>query len=144
MKLVSYGTGKPVNYKPPEGAKVHHVVHYEDGAFTIPTLKPTLDTLLRHARKYGAEGVYETATPLFGEKALERLRVELDSIEAGRKSGGFTVGKRRRRSEEETRQAVLSLSVEGMVVPAIADKMGLSDATVRRHLRKSGATAYAA
>jgi hypothetical protein len=128
--------------KPQQGAKVHHVVHDEDGGFRIPSLKPTEDMLLRHARKYGAEGVYETAEPIFGEKALGRLRIELDSIEAGRKSGGFTVGKRRRRSKAETREAVLALSVDGLVVPAIADKFGLSDFTVKQHLRATGATAF--
>jgi hypothetical protein len=55
-----------------------------------------------------------TRQPRFSSviKHLARLRIELDEIESGRKSmsGRYTVGKRRRRSAEETRQACLALS----------------------------------
>ena len=74
---------------------------------------------------------------------LARLRIELDELDAGRKSKhGFSIGKRRRRSADETRDAALALSVDGFVPMAIADKLGISDRTVRGYLKESGATAY--
>jgi hypothetical protein len=104
----------------------------------------TLDQLIRHARSFGTECVYET-----GEQEglpsvdLARLRIELDELEAGRKSKyGFSIGKRRRRSSDETRAAALALSVDGFVPKAIADKLGISDRTVRSYLKQAGATAY--
>jgi hypothetical protein len=140
--FLSYGTGKKSRYKPPEGAKVHHVVQYADGSFDLPTLpRPTLKDFIRHARKFGTECVYETAEMYLGGKALGRLRIELDAIEAGRKSGGFTVGKRRRRSKQETIAAVLALSEDGLVRSAIPDRLGLSDSRVKQYLRVFGATA---
>lgn len=105
---------------------------------------PTLDQLIRHARSFGTDCVYET-----GEKEglpsadLTRLRIELDELDAGRKSKhGFKIGKRRRRSSDETRAAALALSVDGFVPKAIADKLGISDRTVRGYLKESGAMAY--
>lgn len=55
---------------------------------------------------------------------------------------GFKIGKRRRRSSDETRAAALALSVDGFVPKAIADKLGISDCTVRGYLKESGAMAY--
>jgi len=104
----------------------------------------TLDQLVRHARLFGTECVYETAEQEGLSSAdLARLRIELDELEAGRKSKhGFSIGKRRRRSSDETRDAALALSVDGFVPKAIADKLGISDRTVRGYLKQSGATAY--
>jgi DNA-binding NarL/FixJ family response regulator len=111
---------------------------------TVALEQPTLDQLIRHARSFGTECVYET-----GEQAglpsadLARLRIELDELDAGRKSKyGFSIGKRRRRSADETREAAIALSVDGFVPKAIADKLGISDRTVRSYLKQSGATAY--
>jgi DNA-binding NarL/FixJ family response regulator len=74
---------------------------------------------------------------------LARLRIELDELDAGRKSKhGFSIGKRRRRSADETREAAVALSVDGFVPKAIADKLGISDRTVRSYLKQSGATAF--
>jgi DNA-binding NarL/FixJ family response regulator len=42
----------------------------------------------------------------------------------------------------KTREAALALSVDGFVLKAIADKLGISDRTVRSYLKQSGATAY--
>jgi DNA-binding NarL/FixJ family response regulator len=105
---------------------------------------PTLDQLIRHARSFGTECVYETAEQEGLSSAdLSRLRIELDELDAGRKTRlGFSIGKRRRRSSDETREAVLALSVDGFVPRAIADKLGISDRTVRGYLKQSGATAY--
>jgi DNA-binding NarL/FixJ family response regulator len=104
----------------------------------------TLDQLIRHARSFGTECVYETGEQEGLPSAdLARLRIELDELDAGRKSKhGFSIGKRRRRSSEETRAAALALSVDGFVPKAIADKLGISDRTVRGYLKQSGATAY--
>ena len=95
-------------------------------------------------RLFGTECVYETAEQEgLSSTDLARLRIELDELAAGRKSKlGFSIGKRRRRSSEETRAATLALSVDGFVPKAIADKLGISDRTVRSYLKESGATAY--
>jgi hypothetical protein len=115
---------------------VHELEHYEDGRLAIPTLPQTLKTYVRHAAQFGTESVYETAEMEgHGSQTLARLRIELDAIEAGRKSGRFTIGKRRRRSAEETRAAVEALSVDGLVPLAIAGKLGISETRVREHLR---------
>ncbi|HTE85595.1 MAG TPA: helix-turn-helix domain-containing protein [Dehalococcoidia bacterium] len=107
--------------------------------------RATLDQLIRHARSFGTECVYETGEQEGLSSAdLARPRIELDELEAGRKSRhGFSIGKRRRRSSDETRAAALALSVDGFVPKAIADKLGISDRTVRGYLKQSGATAYA-
>jgi hypothetical protein len=106
--------------------------------------RATLDQLIRHARSFGTECVFETGEQEGLSSAdLARLRIELDELEAGRKSKyGFKIGRRRRRSSDETRAAALALSVDGFVPKAIADKLGISDRTVRSYLKESGATAY--
>jgi DNA-directed RNA polymerase specialized sigma24 family protein len=106
--------------------------------------QPALDQLTRHARLFGTECVYETGEQEGLPSAdLARLRIELDELHVGRKSKhGFSIGKRRRRSSDETRAAALALSVDGFVPKAIADKLGISDRTVRGYLTQSGATAY--
>jgi hypothetical protein len=98
----------------------------------------TIAALLKHAELFGAECVYETACQNgFSETELVLLRVDLDAIEARRKNGRFTVGKRRRRSPGETAEVVSLLREHGLVVPAIADRLGVSDAYVRRILGQS-------
>lgn len=111
----------------------------------MPTATLAIDQLLRHAHLFGTECVYETGKQEGLPSAdLARLRIELDELDAGRKSKhGFSIGKRRRRSSDETRAAALALSVDGFVPKAIADKLGISDRTVRGYLKESGATAYA-
>jgi hypothetical protein len=54
-----------------------------------------LDQFVRHARAFGTECVYETAVQDGLSRAnLARLRIELDELDAGRKSRlGFTMGK---------------------------------------------------
>lgn len=67
---------------------------------------------------------------------MARLHVELDEIERGRRSsGGYSVGKRRSRSREETHAAVVQLSVEGLGKAAIADRLGITDKRVQAFLR---------
>jgi hypothetical protein len=106
--------------------------------------QPALDQLIRHASLFGTECVYETGEQEGLSNAdLARLHIELDELDANLKSKhGFSIGKRRRRSSDETRAAALALSVDGFVPKAIADKLGISDRTVRGYLRESGATAF--
>lgn len=95
-----------------------------------------LASLLRHAELFGVEGVYETAgisDPV--DRAI--LRLELDAIEAKRKNGRYTVGRRRRRCVAETVELVALLRAQGLVKTAIADKLGISDDYVRKCLSKS-------
>lgn len=79
--------------------------------------------------------MYESATEVLGKCELTLLRVEVDALEAERKHGAFTTGKRRKRSREETLEAVRLLSEQGLVPQAIADKLGVTDMVVRRHLK---------
>jgi len=106
--------------------------------------RPALEKLIRHANLFGTVCVFETAEPEgLSSAALARLRIELDELDVGCKSKqGFSIGKRRRRSSDETRAAALALSVDGFVPKAMADKLGISDRTVRGYLKQSGATAY--
>jgi hypothetical protein len=113
-------------------------------SLTTTLEQPALDQFIRHAHLFGTECVFETGEQEGLSSAdLARLRIELDELDAGRKSKhGFSIGKRRRRSADETREAAVALSVDGSVPKAIADKLGISDRTVRSYLKASGATAY--
>jgi hypothetical protein len=95
---------------------------------------------VRHAELFGIECVYESASDL-DEREAALLRVELDRIEAARKNGHYTVGKRRRRSPEETRTLILALRAEGLVDQAIATRLGIGVARVRRLVRDHPKTA---
>jgi hypothetical protein len=75
-------------------------------------------------------------------EALARLRVELDAIDADRSTARRYRPRppRRRRSRVETIETVQRLRAEGLVVSAIAAKLGVADKTVRRYLNpKNGA-----
>lgn len=99
-------------------------------------MSATLEEFIKHAEKFGAECVFEVASSNgFSERELLQLRIELDAIEAARKGIRFTVGTRRRRAPAETVEAVLALAHEGLVVSAIADKLGVTDAYIRRCLK---------
>lgn len=109
--------------------------HKPDGT-VVPMSPPTLAELLRHAERFGSEGVYETGAAFLAPSALARLRVDLDQVERNRRGRyGTKIGKARRRSPEETKAMVTQLSVEGLIVSAIADKLGVSDAYVTRILK---------
>lgn len=100
----------------------------------------TLPEYLRHADRFGTELVYESAA-MDGQDAtiLALLRVELDAIKAGRKSNGYSVGKRRKRSREETAKAVEALSLAGLTRVEIAAKLGVSDKTVDNYMAAAAA-----
>jgi hypothetical protein len=59
----------------------------------------TLAEFVRHAELYGTDCVYETASGGY-RLNLTELKIELDRLEAMRKSGRFTVGKTRRRDQQ--------------------------------------------
>jgi hypothetical protein len=101
--------------------------------------RPTLAQFIRHAELFGTDLVDETAANgLLGaiadgyldERELRRLRVELDTIEAGRRSGRYRVGRRRRRSRTETRVAAQLLAEDGLTRVEIAEKLGVSAKTI--------------
>jgi hypothetical protein len=80
--------------------------------------QPALDQLVRHARLFGTECVFETGEQEGLPSAeLARLRIELDELDAGRTSKhGFSIGKRRRRSADETlwaKETIASLAAAG-------------------------------
>lgn len=134
---------------------------------TIPCDRDAFDRLLlRHANRFGTDGVLATAVEqwLPGPKTVyagdwfsydvgseivaaderrrrrnqcARLRVEVEAIAAGQRTGFRGLGRptRRRRSSAETADAVRMLRSEGLVESAIADKLGITDATVRRCLK---------
>jgi hypothetical protein len=94
---------------------------------------PTLTDLIRHAQRFGIDGVYETAAQDgLDKRGLALLRVELDRIEAACKNGRYTVGKRRRRGPDETREMIIALRARGLVDRAIATKLGISYERVRK------------
>lgn len=96
------------------------------------------EPLLTHARKFGVDCVYETVAGRCDvtDSDLRRLQIELDAIEADRRTGlrGFGRPARRRRRNGATAESVRLLAAEGLVVSAIADKLGITDSTVRRYL----------
>jgi hypothetical protein len=93
---------------------------------------PSLEQFVRHAQLFGTECVHETAEGYLGPRALLRLRVDLDRIDRDRKAGRYTVGKRRRRDNDETRQAAIQLSVEGKTTAEIGDILGVSPEHAQR------------
>lgn len=92
-----------------------------------------LAQLLRHARRFGTEGIYEAAAE-FPERERIRLRIELDAIERKQKRPGRPSTNRGHGKAARTREAVLLLASDGLVPKAIANKLQVSDRTVRRYL----------
>ena len=101
-----------------------------------------LAAYLVHARKFGTECVYETAGDL-SHLDRRRLRIELDAIDVEQASSlpRYRRPQRRRRSPAETTEMVRQLRAEGLVVGAIADKLGITSATVRRYLNSKNGSA---
>jgi predicted transcriptional regulator len=99
-----------------------------------------LEQFLRHARLFGSDLVIETAEPLLTERELVRLRVEIDSL-VRRSSRRLSRSPRRRRPTEETMLAAVAMREEGFVIGYIAEKLGVTEKTVRellaRHRRES-------
>ena len=104
----------------------HEIVHYADGRFDIPTLRPTPEQLHRHAERFGPESVQETAD-MYGIDLSIRKRTGQP--------------KRRRRTSEELRRDVAELRGRGMVPLAIADTLNVSDRRVSEILRELGQAA---
>lgn len=75
---------------------------------------------------------YDHRTNECDPAVIERHKFEAQLKEAGR-------GKRKRRRDEEIAPLIQRLHAEGVVVAAIADKVGVSDFTVKRILKKEQA-----
>ena len=93
---------------------------------TERTSGPDLDALVRHADRFGPECVYEAGESILPHDDLV-LRVHVDGL-AGRRRG--------RRGRDEMIEAARLLRAEGKVVSVIADKLGVSDKTVRAYLAR--------
>lgn len=110
----------------------HHPVTFEDGTFRFPTLpRPRLAGVRssRRAVRHGAclrDGGAGRFTGQGVGPASSRARF----LNATEKGATFTIGKRRKRSTEETAKAVELLSIAGLTRREIAGKLGLSDKTV--------------
>lgn len=115
------------------------VKHHEKGV-TIPTLRPTVEQFLRHARLYGEEGVAAAASLELTSPELATLRVRLIA-QAGAKSkrGGQGKGGRpsKRRSPQETLWAAQALLADGVLVGAVASQLGVGKRYLRRLLQSS-------
>jgi hypothetical protein len=103
----------------------------------VNEVTPGFERFLRHAQLYGADLVLETAESLLAERELARLRVEVDALDRRRPR----YGPRRRRSETETMLAAVAMREEGFVIGYIAEKLGVTEKTVKellaRHRRES-------
>jgi hypothetical protein len=82
----------------------------------LPAALRDLEPLIRHAERYGDECLYEGLSP---EDAL-RLRAWIEG--------------RRRRPAHETRAMIAVLDKAGLVPGYIAERLGLTEAYVRRIL----------
>jgi hypothetical protein len=112
----------------------HEIRHLDDGRVLLPTLAVTLKKLIRHAQRFGTEEVFETAeADGFDPKTLALLRVELDRIDGTLRP--VDRPHRRRRTEAEAVLAAVELRNAGLVIPAIADRLHVSDARARHLLR---------
>jgi len=88
---------------------------------------------IAYARRFGTEGV-ELDGLSAGERGL--LKTELNRVDASWK-GKSRRRRPRRRTRTEMRAAVAILRAEGLVLGAIADRLGVSDAYVARLLSES-------
>jgi hypothetical protein len=96
---------------------------------------PSYEDYVRHVKAHGPEGVYETAATLgLDVQQLALLQIECDSVEANRKKGRYTVGKKRRRKADETQAACKALRATGMNPGAIGIKLGIEKRTVEKYL----------
>jgi hypothetical protein len=105
----------------------------------VKELTPGFEQFLRHAHLFGTELVIETAAQLLPERELARLRVEIDPL-SRRIRRRFGPSPRRRRSTEETMLAAVDMRKEGLVIGLIAEKLAITERTVKallaRHRRE--------
>jgi len=101
----------------------------------LPAGHPGIDLkgLLRHARRFGTECIYETVIGVgLSTLELRRLRMELDTIDAAKP--GRARSKPRKRSRAETRVMVQALVGKGWTRREIAEEMHVADKTVDNYL----------
>jgi hypothetical protein len=110
----------------------------------VNEVTPGFEQFLRHAQLFGTELVIETAARLLPERELARLRVEIDPL-SRRRRRRFAPSPRRRRSTMETMLACVDMREQGLVIGLIAEKLSISEKTVKellaRHRREQGRSA---
>jgi hypothetical protein len=99
--------------------------------------RPTYDELLTHARKFGSECVYETATTYLARRELAMLRSELDELSSSSKRSRRPTTSKHRRTDLDLIEQVIVLRDEGLVPAAIADKLNLGERRIRSILTTS-------
>jgi hypothetical protein len=106
----------------------------------VSEVVPGFEQFLRHAELFGPESVIEVAEQLLPEREVARLRVEVDALHR-RSSRRASRLPRRRRSTQETLIAVVALREQGLVIGYIAEKLSITEKTVKellaRHRRES-------
>jgi DNA-binding CsgD family transcriptional regulator len=111
-----------------------HTVHFDaDGGTHIPSLPFTMNNLLKHAERFGVEGVLEAAEGYLSPSDLARLKGELARIALGKKRGRFAPAARTARI---TAADLLALSSEGHTNEEIASMTGKTPKAVETTLRK--------
>jgi hypothetical protein len=95
-----------------EYARTFWASRYRSERDAVSLRPPTRDQLLRHAEKFGTEGVADVAREY--EIDMRRLKKEAKP-------------KLRRRTNDELRGQVLELASRGVVKTAIADALNISD-----------------
>jgi hypothetical protein len=89
------------------------------------------DALLRHARRFGVECVLGTARTHLSDRQRRDLELDLAGTSATRAT-------RQRRTTDEVTEQVIALAERGLIEPAIADTLNISDRRVRAILAKCG------
>jgi hypothetical protein len=98
---------------------------------------PTYHELLTHARKFGVECVFETATTYLARRELALLRSELDELSSSSKRSRRPTTSKHRRTNGDLIEQVIVLRDAGLLPAAIADKLNLGERRVRSILATS-------
>jgi hypothetical protein len=99
--------------------------------------RPTYDEFVTHARRFGVECVFETATTYLARRELALLRSELDELSSSSKRSRRPTASKHRRTDFDLIEQVIALRDEGLVPAAIADKLNLGERRVRSILATS-------
>ena len=119
------------------GKRVHHIVHSADGGTSIPTLPLSPTALLKHAERFGGEGVLEAAEQELSVGELAAFKLELNKLatKGGRSktgAGATTV----QYSAQERAAIIGQLWCDGAPVSEIARRTGFSRPTIVKYVRQ--------
>jgi hypothetical protein len=92
----------------------------------------TLGQLIRHAERYGSEGVYETGEVYLVGSELAQLDAELTRLDSSRNRRFQQVPARKRMSTQRKMETILFLDAEGVANDRIADRLGPSKRQFQR------------